>query len=318
MIQTTRCLLAASLLSFGAPSQTPPCYADFPSANYLTGWSMGGPGLTVAIKLKSTSLLVITRIEVHTGGKTGQSTMLVYSHDSANNQPLSTLGSGTFTEVTTIGWQGANMTAPILVLPNTDFWFGWQPVGSEMTPTEGYGTNPPPTGAQVYRGSFNNGGSWNGPFTQHQWKIKIFCGGQTPGSVTTFGTACRGSNAQLPAIGYSIVPTIGQSYSMTLTSGPSTQPAFLGFGVSTTNWLGYSLPLSLTPYNAPSCTLYIDLPYLIPTTTNTAGSASSSISVPNNSGLVGQFTLHQWIALDPAANGLGLILSNAAKATVGN
>lgn len=317
MHRNTLTLLAAALLTFTASSQSTPCYQDFPSANYLSGWTMGGP-LTLGIKLTTPTPLVITRLEVFTGGKSGASAMSVWSHDAANNQPLTQLGSGNFSEVAAIGWQGANLTTPVVILPNTDFWFGWTPVGGENTPTEGNSTNPPPPGAQTYRATFNNGASWNGPFVQHQWKLKIWCAGSTPGSVSLFGTACRGSNAKLPAISFTSVPTIGQTYSITLANATPSQPAALGFGLSTTNWLSLTLPLSLTPWNAPGCTLYIDLPFLSSTTTSSAGSAAIPIAVPNNSGLIGQFTLHQWVVLDTAANGLGLVLSDAAKATVGN
>src|SRR5215831_10235484 len=91
-------LVVLPLLAASTWCQTPPCHAEFGTNNYTTGSTMGGP--LVAIKLTPPNPLVITRMELFTGGRTGTSTIYAYAHDAVNNQPfgLSPLGQGTFTE----------------------------------------------------------------------------------------------------------------------------------------------------------------------------------------------------------------------------
>ena len=61
---------------------------------------------------------------------------------------------------------------------------------------------------------------------------------------------------------------------------------------------------------APSVTFF--------TVTSGVGTANDSLAVPNNNSFVGLVIFHQWAVLDVAANTLGIVVSNAGRATVGN
>jgi hypothetical protein len=52
--------------------------------------------------------------------------------------------------------------------------------------------------------------------------------------------------------------------------------------------------------------------------TSGTGAASSTILVPNSAGLIGAVLFHQWAVLDAPANALGIVVSNAGRAAVGN
>lgn len=310
--------LASALVLLCVPplaAQTP-CFANFDTPNFLDNWSMGGPGLLVGIKLNSPIPLGVSRIELFTGERTGSSTLAIYSHNAAMNQPLTSLGSGTFTLQTPNGWQGANMTAPIPVPANTDFWLVWRPVGGEQTPTEGHATNPPPPGAQEYRGSFDNGQNWNGPFRQHQWKLRLYC--SRPGQYTVVGQGCRGSNQLVVTLGNSGVPTIGQSFNVNLSNALGGTPAVFTLGLSATTWGALVLPFNLAVVGAPGCTVYNDGVILFGLTTGNAGTATQPIPLANNPTLIGAVFFNQFFARDAAANNLGWTFTNGGRGVVGN
>jgi hypothetical protein len=48
-----------------------------------------------------------------------------------------------------------------------------------------------------------------------------------------------------------------------------------------------------------------------------SGTGSVSFSVPNSNGLIGTEVFHQWGILD-TVNSLGIVLSNAGRASIGN
>ena len=52
--------------------------------------------------------------------------------------------------------------------------------------------------------------------------------------------------------------------------------------------------------------------------TDPAGTGTFSIAVPNDASLVGLELFHQWGVIDPTVNPLGIVMSNAGRALVGN
>ena len=312
-----RTLLISLATTASLFAQATPCHAEFATTNnYLTGWTMGG--ILVAIKTTVTTAIVPTRLEFFTGLRTGACTVHIYAHDPAGNQPAALLCSGSFTEVAALGWQGGNLSPVLPILPNTTIWVAWDPIGGDQVPTEGHNASTPPAGAQEYRASSTGSAPWTGPFRQHQWKFRIFCGGQMPGAYAPFGKGCVGSNAKIPAIAADTVPTLGLPIQIRLSGGLASTPAFCAVGTSDKTWGSLQLPYDLGAIGGPGCSAYVDMPVLLATATNAAGDASLPLQIPNNPGLFGQLVFNQWVVLDPAANNLHATVSNAGKATIGN
>jgi hypothetical protein len=97
----------------------------------------------------------------------------------------------------------------------------------------------------------------------------------------------------------------------------STPPGYLALGVSVP-----STPVSLAAMGAPGNTLYIDPLVTFPHTwigpTPHGAWSTHSLAVPANPLLIGVMLYGQSVMLDPAANALGLGLSNAVEVRLGD
>jgi hypothetical protein len=112
------------------------------------------------------------------------------------------------------------------------------------------------------------------------------------------------------------LPQLGSTYGLELSDALPSTFALLASGVSDTAWSGGALPAALP--GAPGCDLLVSPEVLAAVVTSPTGAASASIGVPNSAGLVGVVLFHQWAVLDGAANTLGIVTTNAGRATVGN
>ena len=100
-----------------------------------------------------------------------------------------------------------------------------------------------------------------------------------------------------------------------MSNGLASSIAILLSGESNTSYLGLPLPAPLP--GAPGCQVFVAWQALDSVLTDAQGSASSSITVPNNASLVGLELFHQWALIDPTANALGIVTSDAGAATIG-
>ena len=87
-------------------------------------------------------------------------------------------------------------------------------------------------------------------------------------------------------------------------------------GLSDTQFRGQPLPLDLTPYGMPTCQLYQSCE-LLNTVTPANGSAAWSLPICDCPWLLGLTFFNQAAVLDPAANRLGLTVTNAARGVFG-
>jgi len=163
------------------------CHAENDGPNFADNVSMGGPNLLLGIRFVSPVDMSVTAMEVFTGEQTGQNTLGIWSHDVPNNEPDVSLGSGAWNMVGANSWQGASMTAPIPLLAGQTYWVVWGPRNGSQASVDVPMTFP----GQVYRGSFDGGQTWNGPWqhNDHHWKFRLYgnCGGV--GSPFCFGDA---------------------------------------------------------------------------------------------------------------------------------
>jgi len=303
-----RTVLAVLLSPVLCPAQAVPCHAQSNNLTFDNNSSMGGPGLLLAMKTTAPSSYLATRIEVFTGEQQGVNTIALWSHDAVNNRPLAPLASGSWSMSGTNTWQGANLATPLPVTQGQDLWVVWAPVAGAQSSLQGG------TGTVVYRGSFDGGGTWNGPFTG-PWKFRIWCG--PLGSYESFGLGCPGTANRRPEIGWFGLPQVGTAFNLQLEHGNPASAALLSFGDSDTTFSGNPLPLSLQPLGAPGCNVLCSaLATFFTPTDPVTGQAVITINVPAAPPLIGMLFFNQWFVLD-TVNGLGLTSSSAGRGAVG-
>jgi hypothetical protein len=213
---------ALALCAAPAVAQTP-CYSEYGDNVFADNVSMGGPNLIVAIKFVAPSSFTVTSMQIFTGEGAGTNKLAIYSHDAGLNQPLASLGSGTWSMTSTNSWQGAT-TAPIALSAGTTYWIGWSPINGAQASVD---TSIPGNG-QEYRGSFDNGGSWSGPFTNsNHWKFKLF------GNCSTC-TAKTNSLGCVPVIGGAGTPsaTSGSGFVVSATNEFNNKAGLLFYGIT--------------------------------------------------------------------------------------
>ena len=313
---TTHLLLAVVGLAAASapPAQcTKPCWGFNDNTTFDSKTSMGGPNLWLAIKIRLQTTVPAQRLEVFTGKKAGAGKLSIWSHDSKGNKPKALLSGGSYLQNATVTWQGANLTKPQVLLAKTDYWIVWSmPNGSQASITSRNTTN---TGLE-YRGSFNAGTSWNGPFRGLNWKLRIYCCKKITGSFVLFGSPC-GPKGKQPNLSGSGIPTVGKTYVVSAKGASPTKPALLGLGASKNQWGPLKLPFDLTALGAPSCKILASVDVTGSALTNSSGSVSFSIPVPNQPALTGVIFHHQIWVFDTSVNKFGIVSSQGATVTLG-
>jgi hypothetical protein len=134
-------------------------------------------------------------------------------------------------------------------------------------------------------------------------------------SYTTTGTGCPGTGGTptLQAANGSL-PVAGSQFNVQVSGMPWNTPAFMFMGTSNTSYGGAPLPFDLAPIGAPGCVLRAPGTYLFGVP-NVLGTGLWNYSIPY---LPGQVFYNQAIIFDPAANSLGLTVSNVGEAVIGS
>lgn len=298
------------LLAAAAPAQATIVHSAFDNPIYADNVSMGGPNLLLAIKTQMPIAAVATRVEIFTGEASGQNTIAIWSHDGPNNAPLAPLGDGSWQMCARNDWQGAPLLVPVSLAAGQDIWVVWGPINGAQASTSGNGA-----GAQPYRGSFNGGATWNGPFQSRQWKFRIWTG--PAGHYEIFGAGCAGS-VGTPRLCWSGMPLAGGTFDLHLDVAPPNGSALLTFGLSDTVFGGTPLPASLGGFGAPGCSVFAapESTVFVPTDPN--GSVVYPVTFAANPAFAGVMFYNQAYCLDAAANALGITVSNAGVAIVGS
>ena len=131
----------------------------------------------------------------------------------------------------------------------------------------------------------------------------------------TFGFGCPGSQPTARLFPLD-TPRIGTTLHVTLDHLPA-NIAFLCTGLSMTMSSFGSLPFSLASNGMPGCTLFVSVD-AVNLLVGASGIAVYTLAIPNYFGLVGLPLYHQALVIDPAAaNALGAVVSDAARAVVG-
>jgi hypothetical protein len=101
---------------------------------------------------------------------------------------------------------------------------------------------------------------------------------------------------------------------LTLSNGAASSLTVLISGLSDTVYQGSPLPAALP--GAPGCSIFAAPDVTEAQAISAMGTASGTITVPNSVTLMGLEVFHQWAVLD-TVNTLGIVVSDAGKATVG-
>jgi hypothetical protein len=171
--------------------------------------------------------------------------------------------------------------------------------------------NTTPTYSYVY--FYGHTGTPTGPNAMLEITI-----GSCAGSVLAFGAAGKDStNTQLRMLS-SGCPDRGQVLRLGASLGATlTTSIFVFLGASNSQWGAITLPLDLSVINAPGNWLNISPDVLIGSAFGFGGSGTLPITMPTSAVLVGQWLFSQSVILDPPANGVGMVFSDAFKITIG-
>jgi hypothetical protein len=134
--------------------------------------------------------------------------------------------------------------------------------------------------------------------------------GPGAGAVTHHGTSCRSLQ-----IGFQGDPALGTTdFALTLQGASPNAPSLVALGFDASRWLGFTLPLDLTPIGAPGCWLATSMDVTRRADANASGAALLSLPIPMTA--PAGATLHaQWLVADPTLP-LGVALSDALAITI--
>lgn len=135
-----------------------------------------------------------------------------------------------------------------------------------------------------------------------------------------FGTGCPGSGGTPTlAAEQGSLPWLGATFVVRLTNvgtNPLVHLPLVFLGDSNTQWGSLSLPLDLTFFGMPGCMLYTNVVATF-VLTNSSGSATWSVPIPNAPALLGAALYTQGGATSPGTNPAGVITSNACALRIG-
>jgi hypothetical protein len=225
------------------------------------------------------------------------------------------LTSGSFSVSSVNGWQGANLSVPQVLQPNTTYWFGLLYNGSGSAQISARGRNMNGV-VQPYRWTKDNGQTWSTLYSSWEWKLRVYCCTRVSAAFSTYGSRC-GPRGVAPGLTGSGLPQLGSSYTVNVASTASGAPVLLAIGVSDKLFGGLTLPFDLTPLGAPGCSLLCSLDLFAASSIGGSGQANFTVPIPNNNALIGLQYFHQALLVSSVSNQLGFAFSNGASVTLG-
>ena len=156
------------------------------------------------------------------------------------------------------------------------------------------------------------------------WYVNVhynaFTGGEIRGQLspaplpTTYGQGCRSSTGGLPLATTQDAASLGSPLKFTLYDANCCNLALLAIGQDRDTDLAIGLPT--LGFAAPNChaLTHVLVSNLGPT--DPFGCSTMTLSVPFDQALRGTTLNSQWLLIDPAANAIGLVVSNATTFTI--
>ena len=276
------------------------CAGSFPAPTYCA--SLNGNGGTLSNSTNGfeycfvVSGLGSTQVhgfDVYTNSTSGVLSRPAHIYLPSGSGPSTTpLATTTITVGTTPGFYTATFSPPVTV--SGTFYIGYENSPGGVISNLNAGT----TGTGFYRTAVT--GSWSQSSLVQRPSWRVDCG--------------TGSGFATPEIGNAGLPSLGSSYDLTLTRAAASSVAVLISGLSDSVYQGSPLPAALP--GAPGCEILAAPVVTEAQLISASGTASGTIAVPNSATLMGLNVFHQWAVLD-AVNALGIVVSDAGKATVG-
>ncbi len=169
-------------------------------------------------------------------------------------------------------------------------------------------TAPGVTRTAIFGGAVLLPRQWTGTFHYTRFSLN------NQGGYGVFGLGCNGSLG-VPGNVVQSHPAIGGTLRVDLTNLPL-DAALYWWGASNVGSPFGPLPIDLTTLGAPGCAARVSFDAAI-VLTGTGHTASFQFAVPNAAAILGLQLYAQALSLDPAANALGLVASDAAGFVVG-
>jgi len=236
----------------------------------------------------------LTQFEIYTSSTSGNPiTVPARIYGVAGNLPAATpLATTTMTIGGTPGFYTATFDPPVAVPP---FFY----IGVDNTGQDSY-LSDLTTGLVNLGYSRTGNGPWSFQIMRPSWSVNCTTDPLFPS----------------PTASADALPIIGSSYNVDLADAAPSSLAVLISGYSDQNGGGVALPAPLP--NAPGCDILVSPDALNQVATTAGGTASFTISIPNDPSLAGLAAFHQWAIVDVPANQLGVIVSNGVFVSVGN
>lgn len=146
-----------------------------------------------------------------------------------------------------------------------------------------------------YEGRFRDGAPDSGAYESTNFAV--------------FGQGCAGTGGLTPTISGSGTVAIGSAnFAVNLTNAASNSLAFLEMGLNYTNYNGVPLPYDL----GGGCLILVAPAVAVTGVTSGTGTATRSLPIPNNTGLLGHSVYMQWIVVDAGSSSpFGVTTSSA-------
>jgi len=276
------------------------CTGSFPAPAYCASLNPNGGSLTNSTNSFEYSFVVnglgstqVHSFDIYTQSNSGVITRPAHIYLPSGGGPSGTpLASTTITVGTSPGFYTATFASPVAV--SGTFYIGYENSPGGVISNLSSGA----TGTGYYRTAVTGNWSQSSLVQRPSWRVDC---GQSGGFAT-------------PAIGNNGLPSIGTTYDVTLSAAAASSVAVLISGLSDTMHQGTPLPAALP--GAPGCSILAAPLVTEAQLITAAGTASAPIAVPNSLNLMGLPVYHQWAVLD-SVNALGIVVSDAGKATVG-
>ena len=155
-------------------------------------------------------------------------------------------------------------------------------------------------------------GGWGNQPLADTWEY----GPDTPATYSSFGAACGTFPVPVLRPGDLHLPWTGQVFEAHIDNLPG-DASWMVMGLSDHKYGTLDLPISLGFLGMPGCTAYVSLDYSAPLP-STGGTAIWTVDIPTSASLVGAVFFIQGVVYDPAANPMGLTVTNAGRLQIGS
>ena len=284
----------------GCPGSTPGAPVACASVNDAASKSSVAlrANTVYALEMVAPTALQVVGFEIYGNSTNGQAQVLpahVRLLD-GNGVPSIVAASGSVSLDPTTKWSTANVN-PVALSAGQTFYVGFDTPAvapSVFDATSG--------GTDVAYFRFE-AGVWTARTTgRFEWSIRVLC---------------ESTTTKMPILDSSGIWDLGRSYEMTIAD--ALPFGFCGIAIGTSNQFidTLPLPLSMAPVGAPLCSVFTNIEQMHGGQADGNGRFQLLIQVPPSAALRGLHIYHQGVVLDPTANGLGFVSTNAIDVRLG-